>query len=38
MAWKVLLAIAAVLTLVAVIGRICMNGLRRFIRTLWPHS
>lgn len=38
MALKVLLAIGIVLVVVAVIGRICLTGLRRFIRTLWPHS
>ena len=35
--WLMVIAAAAVLVIV-VIGRICMTGLRRFIRTLWPHS
>jgi hypothetical protein len=38
MGLKVILAIAVAAALGAVIGRICMIGLRRFIRTLWPHS
>jgi hypothetical protein len=38
MALKVVLAIVGAVVLIAVIGRICMAGLRRFIRTLWPHS
>lgn len=38
MALTVMLAVAVVLALVAVLGRICLTGLRRFIRTLWPHS
>jgi hypothetical protein len=38
MALTVILAVAVALTLIAVAGRICLTGLRRFIRTLWPHS
>ena len=38
MALKVILAVAAAVVVIAVIGRICITGLRRFIRTLWPHS
>ena len=38
MGLKVILAVVVVVVLIAVIGRICMTGLRRFIRTLWPHS
>lgn len=38
MAWKIILAIAVVVAAVAVIGRVCIGALRRFVRTLWPHS
>jgi len=38
MALKVILAIVIGLVVLAIIGRICLTGLRRFIRTLWPHS
>jgi hypothetical protein len=38
MALKVILAVVVAVVVIAVIGRICMTGLRRFIRTLWPHS
>jgi hypothetical protein len=37
-ALKLIMAIVVAVALIAVIGRICLTGLRRFIRTLWPHS
>jgi hypothetical protein len=37
-ALKLILAILVAAALIAVVGRICLTGLRRFIRTLWPHS
>jgi hypothetical protein len=38
MGLTLVLAVVVAVALIAVIGRICMTGLRRFIRTLWPHS
>lgn len=38
MALKVILMVVVAVLVIAAIGRICMTGLRRFIRTLWPHS
>jgi hypothetical protein len=37
-ALKLILAILVAVAVIAVIGRVCLTGLRRFIRTLWPHS
>jgi len=34
----VTLAVVVTIVAIGVIGRVCMTGLRRFIRTLWPHS
>jgi hypothetical protein len=38
MGLKAILAVVVAVVLIAVIGRVCLTGLRRFVRTLWPHS
>jgi hypothetical protein len=35
---KIALAIAILLALLVAVGKMCIGALRRFIRTLWPHS
>jgi hypothetical protein len=32
------LAIVILLALVVIVGKVCIEALRRVIRTLWPHS
>jgi hypothetical protein len=38
MVLTIAVAIAILLALVVFIGKVCIGALRRFIRTLWPHS
>jgi len=32
------LVIVGLMVVAAIIGRVCLRALQRFIRTLWPHS